>query len=138
MLFRGLHRLDRELGGGGGERGKDSAGVKPAHSKLAEDVIPIEFARLELRRRGIAAVRITDGAANAKTTLGEVEAVADGATDAVILAPLDELSRDAALHDEILDEMADLIIYERGADSGSVAETFPETARRIVFAASLP
>src|SRR2546425_8789584 len=37
------------------ERGEDTAGVKPTHSQPAEDVVPIEVARLELARGGVAA-----------------------------------------------------------------------------------
>jgi len=42
------------------------------------------------------------------------------------------------LHDEILDEMADLVVHERGGDGGLVTETFAEAARRVVFAAAFP
>ena len=81
---------------------------------------------------------IADGAADAEAALGEVQAVADGAADAVVLAPLDEVGGDAALHDEILDEMADLVVHEGGDDGGLVAEAFPQAAGRVVFAAAFP
>jgi ornithine carbamoyltransferase len=48
--------------------------------------------------------------ADAEAAFGEVEAVADGAADAVVFAPLNKLRVDAALHDEVFDEVADLII----------------------------
>src|SRR5476649_2818726 len=44
----------------------------------------------------------------AEAALGEVEAVADGAADAVILAPLDEVGRDAALHDRSEEHTSEL------------------------------
>ena len=53
-------------------------------------------------------------------------------------APLDEVRVHAALHDEILDEMADFVVHERGADGGFVAETFAQAARGVVFAAAFP
>ena len=103
VLVCGLDGFDGEFGGRVGKRGEDAAGVKPAHAELAEDVIPVDVAGLELRRGGVAAVGIADGAANAEAALGEVQAVANGAADAVVFAPLDEVGGDAALHDEILD-----------------------------------
>jgi hypothetical protein len=79
-----------------------------------------------------------DGAADAEAALGEIEAVADGAADAVVLAPLDEVGRDAALHDEVLDEVPDLVVDEGGADGRFQAEAFAEAAGGVVLAAALP
>jgi hypothetical protein len=112
VFVGGLHGLDGQFGGGGGERGEDAARVEPAHAEFAEDVLPVDVARLELRGGRVATVRIADSAANAEAALGEVQAVAHGAADAVIGTPLDEVGGDAALHDEILDEMADLVVHK--------------------------
>ena len=60
----------------------------------------------------VATVGIADRPAHAEATFGEVEPVADLPADAVVLAPLDEVGGDAALHDEVLDEMADLVVDE--------------------------
>jgi hypothetical protein len=138
VLVRGLHGFDGEFGGGGGERGEDAARVEPAHAEFAEDVLPVDVPRLELRSGGVAAVRIADSAANAEAALGEVEAVAHGAADAVIGTPLDEVGRDAALHDKVLDEVTDLVVHEGGDDGGLVAEAFPQAARGVVLAAAFP
>src|SRR5205823_4766378 len=83
-------------------------------------------------------VGAADRAADAEAALGEVEPVADGAADAVVLAPPDEIRGDSALHDEILDQVADLVVDEGGADGGLVTEAFPQAARRVVFPATLP
>src|SRR5450756_1869231 len=101
-------------------------------------MVPIEIARLELRRRGVAAIRHADRAADAEAALGEIQTVAHAAADAVVLAPFDEVGADATLHDEIFDEMADFVVHERGTDGGFVAEAFPQTARGIVFATAFP
>lgn len=58
--------------------------------------------------------------------------------DAVVLAPLDEVGGDAALHDEVLDEVSDFVVDERGDDGGFVAEAFAEAAGGVVFAAAFP
>src|SRR5207248_9110596 len=134
----GLDRLNRDFGGGGGKRGEDAAGVEPADAELSENVIPVEVTGLQLRGRGVAAIGAAHGAADAEAPFGEVEPVADGAADAIVLAPFDEVGGDAALHDEILDQVSDLVVDEGGADGGLVAETFPQPPRRVIFTAALP
>src|SRR6266516_1739889 len=57
VLLGFLDAFNHQRWRGVAERGEDTAGVKPAHSQLAKDVVPIEVARLELARGGIAAVR---------------------------------------------------------------------------------
>src|SRR5207249_1508429 len=88
------------------ERGEDAAGVEPADPELAEDVVPIEVARFELAGRGISAIGNPHCAAHAKAAFGEVEAVADDATDTIKRHPPDELGIDAPLQNEFLDEPA--------------------------------
>ena len=104
------------------EHAVDAARVEPADAELAEEVVPVDVVRPELRRGGEATVADADGAADAEAALGEVQAVADGAADAVVVAPLDELRVDAALEDEVFDEAADLVVRERGDDRGAEAE----------------
>ena len=96
--------------------------MKPTDAEFTKNVVPIEVTGLELRGGGVAAIGIADGAAEAKAALGEVETIADGAADAVVLAPLDEIGGDPALHDEVLDQMADLIVDQRGADGGALPQ----------------
>jgi len=86
----------------------------------------------------VAAIRYADRAAESEAALGEIQAVADGASAAVVLAPPDEIRGDAALHHEILDEVAHLVVDEGRAHRGSQTETFPEPARGVVFAAAFP
>jgi hypothetical protein len=40
------------------------------------------------------------------------------------LRHLDEVGGDAALHDEVLDQVADLVVHERGADGGPEPKHF--------------
>ena len=83
MLVRRLHRLDHRFGGVGRQRGENAAGVEPAHAFLAEQLFPIDFAGLDLRGGGIAAVRAAQRGADAETPLGEIQADAGVAADAV-------------------------------------------------------
>lgn len=138
VFVGGFDGLDGEFGGGLGEGGVDAAGVEPADAEFSEDVVPVDVAGFEFGGGGVAAVGVADGSADAEAAFGEVEAVADGASDAVVLAPLDEVSGDAALHDEVLDEVADFVVYEGGDDGGFETEGFFQSARGIVFAAAFP
>ena len=78
-----LDGLDDELRRGVAQRGEDAAGVQPAHAELAEDVVPIEIARLELAGGGVAAIGNAHRAAHAEAALGEIQAVAHRAAHAV-------------------------------------------------------
>ena len=74
VLARDLDGLDHRFGGVGRERGEDAAGVEPAHAFLAEQLLPVHLARLDLRGRGVAAVRAAQRGADAEALLGEVQA----------------------------------------------------------------
>ncbi len=51
---------------------------------------------------------------------------------------MDKVSGDTALHDEILDQVAHLVIHKSSHHRRLISEAFPETARSIVFAATFP
>src|SRR5690606_26584349 len=138
VLVGGLDRLDRERGRRLGQRREDAASVEPACTEFAEDVIPVEITGLQLRRGRVAAVRNANCTTDAETAFGEVEAIADRAADAIILAPLDEVGCDAALHDEVLDEVSDFVVDKGGADGGLQAEALAEAARGVVFTTAFP
>jgi len=134
-----VHGFGGDLGGGGGEGGEDSAGMQALRTVLgAEDCGPIEVAWGELADGGVAAVGTAGGGADAETALGEVEAVADVAADAVVLDPLEQREVDTALEHEVFDEAADGVVGERGGDGGAQAEAATEAAGDVVFAAALP
>ena len=105
---------------------------------LAEDVVPIEIAGLELAGGGMAAVGNAHRAAHAETALGEIQPVAHRAAHAVERHPLDEFRVHAALQNKILDEPADVVVGERGADGGLEAEAAAQAAGDVVFAAAFP
>jgi len=73
---RGDHRGFDHVGRRRRQRGEDAPGVEPAHTELAERVIPVEVSGPELTRRGVAAVGYADRAAYAEAALGEVQPVA--------------------------------------------------------------
>ena len=138
VLPGGLHGFDHELGRRVAQRGENAARVQPARAKFAEDVVPIEVARLELAGGAVAAVGNAHRAPHPEAALGEIQAVAHRPPHAVVWHPLDELGGDTALEDEVLEQPADVVVRERGADGGPQAEAAPQAAGDIVFAAAFP
>jgi hypothetical protein len=117
---------------------EDAAGVKPANAERPEEMLPVHVARLQLAGGRVAAVRHADGPPNPEAPFGEVEAVADGPTDAVVGPPLDEIGADAPLHDEVFHEMAHLVVHERRHHRRLQAEAFSQPAGHVVFAPPFP
>ena len=103
-----------------------------------ENRLPIEVAGLDLADGGVAAIGAAGGGAHAEAALSKVEAVADGAADAIVRNPADERGIDAALKNEVFNEAADGVIGERGGDGGAQAEAAAQAASNVVFAAALP
>ena len=99
ILFSAFERFDDDIGSGIGKSGEDSAGVEMADALFSEDLLPVDFAGLELRDGGIAAVGAAFGAAATEAAFDEVESVADGTADAVEGDPADVIGIDAALKD---------------------------------------
>ncbi len=99
---------------------------------------PVEVAGLDLADGGVAAVGAADGRAHAEAALGEVEAVADLAADAVVGNPLDEGGIDAALQDKVFDQAANGVVGQSGGDGGAQAKAAAQAAGHVVFAAALP
>ena len=139
VAARCIHGFGGDVGSRCRERGEDAAGVKPARAVLvAEDRLPIEVAGLDLADGGVAAIGAAGGGAHAESALGEVEAVAHGAADAVVRNPVEQGGIDAALQDEVFNEAADGVVGERGGDGGAQAEAAAQAAGHVVFAAALP
>ncbi len=104
----------------------------------AKDPVPVEVTGLDLADGGVAAVGAAGGRAHAIAALGKVEAVADGAADAIVGNPFEQGSIDAALENEVFDQAADGVFGERGGDGGAQAEAAAQSAGHVVFAAALP
>ena len=105
---------------------------------VAEEVLPVDVARPQLRGGRVAAIGHADGAAHAEAALGEVEPVAHRPSDAVGRNPADEARVDPSLEHEVLEQPADLVVGERGHDAGAEAEAAPEPPRDVVLATALP
>ncbi len=139
VFFGGFAGFDGEFSGGGGEGGEDASGVEPLGAAVSEDFFPVDVAGLHLGGGGVAAVDCSFCSADAEAALGEVEAVSDVLAEAIeVGAPLDEVGIDAALHDEVFDEVADFVFGEGGDDGGFEAEAFAEATGDVVFAAAFP
>ena len=101
-------------------------------------MVPVDVARPQLRGGRVAAIGHADGATNAEAALGEVEAVAHRAADAVGGDPADEARVDASLEHEVLEQPADVVVGERGHDTRALTEAAAEPARDVVLASALP
>ena len=106
----------------------------PSVPKISSQSI---VARLQLRDGRVPAIRAAQRGAHAKAALGEVEAVAHGAADAVVLDPLHALF-DAALEHQVFDEAADGVVGKRRDDRRVETEAALQSARDVVFAAAFP
>ena len=93
-----------------GQGSVDAAGVQPAHAQLAEDVFKVKVLGLGLGDGGVGAVGAAHGAADAEAALGEVQAVAAQAADAVRLLPADQAGVHAALLDQVLEQLAHFVV----------------------------
>jgi len=71
-------------------RRRSAAGVKPANALFAEDVIPVDVAFFQVRNGGVATIVGAESGPHAETALSEIESIARGAADAVVLDPADE------------------------------------------------
>ena len=120
------------------ERGEDPAGVEPARALAAEELVPVDLARLHLAGGRVATVRAAERRAQAEAALREVEAVANGAPDAVVLHEADVALVDAALVEQVLEQAADRVVDEGGDDRRALAEAAREAAGDVVLAAAFP
>jgi len=135
----------RGLNGGTGDRGrtgrkcgKDAAGMQPAGAFDGEDLLPVEVAGLAVRDGGVSPIRAADGGADTESSLGKVQAVADGSADSVIGHPADEGGVDTALKDKVFEKLSNRIFREGGDNGSAETETSAESARDVVFSAALP
>src|SRR4030095_5737205 len=138
MLLRDLHGLARDERRGFGQRAADAAAMKPARALLAEDLLPIDVARPELRHGGVAAVRASDRRARAEAPLSEVQPVAHVPSNAVIWRPPHVRLIDAALIDQVLNQTTHRIVGEGGHDRGLQSEAALHASGGVVFAAAFP
>ena len=138
MALRRGNRFDDDLRRRIGEGSEDPARVQPAHAQRAEEVLPVDVARPQLRGGRVTAIGHPDGAAHAETALGEVEPIAHRPADTVGRNPADEARVDASLEHEVLEQPADLVVGERRHDTGAEAETSPEPPGDVVLATAFP
>src|SRR5688572_8474952 len=83
-------------------------------------------------------VGATQRGADAESLLREVQAHARVAAQAIELAPDDLRGVDAALHHQIFDQPAEVVLRQRGHGRGAFAPALAHGARDVVFAAAFP
>src|SRR6185312_485118 len=86
----------------------------------------------------MAAIGASNRSAHSKSTLGEVDSVANGASDAVIGNPLHMRLIDAALINQVLHQAAHWIIGESRHHGGVEPEAALQAASDVVFAPAFP
>ncbi|MNT38316.1 hypothetical protein D3C72_1745020 [compost metagenome] len=138
MAARGLHRRDGGLRAVLGQRGEDAAGVQPAGPVAAEHRVPVVLVRLQLRGGRIRAVGNAQRRAHAEATLGEVQAHARVAADAVVVPPDDLAGVHATGLDQLLGQCTQLVARQRGEHAAAVAEGAAQPARHVVLATAFP
>src|SRR6185437_8515889 len=138
VLARGQHRFFRDFRRRLAERAEDASGVEPAGTFLGEYLVPVDLAWFKLAHCRMAAIAASEGRAHTEAALGEVEAIAHRAADAVILCPFQVGEIDTALQHQILDQPPDGVVGQCRDDRSLKAETAAESARDVVLAAALP
>jgi hypothetical protein len=86
----------------------------------------------------MAAVGAAECGTDAEPLLGEVEPHAGVAADAVEVAPDHVRHVDAALHDEVFHQPAEIVLRQRGDDRGALLPALPHRAGDVVLAAPFP
>src|SRR4029077_6593282 len=112
--------------------------MKPPRAFFDKDLLPIDVARLELRNGRMSPIRTSQRSAHAKSALGEIQAVSNGAADAIVFNPANVTLIDAALEHQILDQAPHGIVGESCNECRVQAEAAPQTARDVVFATAFP
>ncbi len=102
VFSRAIHCFDGHFRSCLGQRAEDPPGMKPARALFPENRLPIDLTRLECGHRRVAAIRAAQRCSHAKTPLGEIEAIANGPADSVIVHPADQRGIDAALVNQVL------------------------------------
>src|SRR5205085_3485343 len=117
---------------------KNPAGMEPTDSLSPEDFAPVKIPSPELGRGGVAAIWNAERAAHAKSTLGEIQPIADGSTDAIVRPPLDERGIHSSLEDQVFNQPADIVVCKRRADRRAHPEATPQASSHVVLTASFP
>src|SRR5207245_17553 len=117
------------------KRGEDTSCVKPASAILTKNFFPIDIAGLKLRYRSVPAIVRSYSGAHAEAPLGEVESVAGGVADAIVLNPAHERLINAALINQILEQTADRITGEGGDDGAFHTEAAHQPTHDVVLSA---
>src|SRR5205823_14417394 len=92
----------------------DSARMKPA--SLFEDPVPVDIAGFQLRHGRVPAIRASQRRTYSEASLGEIEAIANRAPDAVVRNPANQRRIHAALINEVLNQPANRIVGECSDD----------------------
>src|SRR5258708_4824661 len=85
----------------------------------------------------MSAIRTPQGRTNAKSALGEIQAVTGSTSHTVVIYPAQQRWVHSTLVDEVLNKPADRVVCQSGYHRGIQAETSLQPARDVVLAAAL-
>ena len=112
--------------------------MKPPNPILSKNLLPIDVAFFQLGSSRVATIRHTLGTTDAKTAFSKIQAIAHGAPNAVIIAPLNVTDINASLQDEILSQSAHLVVGKGGYNRGPQSEATAQPSGHIVLPTAFP
>ena len=105
---------------------------------FAENLIPVDVARLDLTGGRVAAIARAFGTAQTESTLSEVQTIANIATNAIEFFPLHKTRIDTSLEDKIFDQTTDIIFGKCCNNRCTFAKATTHATSNIVFATAFP
>ncbi len=128
-----LHGFDDQIGRGRRQRGEDAAAVKPAQA-AGHDLLPVEVARLQARRRLVRTVIEHHRRAHALAAIA-VDGGDVRAGNTVVGEPLEEGAH-AHGADALRDQIADGVVDHRRGHAGLQAEAVGQVGGHVELAAA--
>jgi len=120
------------------QRSKDAAGLEPTHAFFAKQLFPVHFTRTDLRSSGVTAVGATQSRTRTEALFREVQANAGVAAQTVKITPDDVGHVHAALHDEVFNQPAQIVLRQSGHNRSALAPALAHGASHVVLAAAFP
>ncbi len=112
--------------------------MEPADTLFAENVLPVNVPGLELRHRSVTPVDRANRGAHAEAALREIKAVTRTAPDAVMRHPFGMRDIDTTLQQHVLEQAANLVVYDCCHDRATHPEAATQPACDVVFATAFP
>src|ERR1700757_1327746 len=110
--------------------------MKPAGPLFPEYRFPVDFSRLQRRDGGVAAIGAAKCRSYSKPAFREIQTVADGSANAVVIHPSNQRRIDSSLANQVLQERTDGIPCKSSHERGFESKASLQPSRNVVFPAS--